>query len=60
MKEQILDTVGDLIIDFLVYDRKEDEDLPRGAIDVAVSVGDISVAEIVEQFRTHLVKGLET
>lgn len=60
VKEQILGTISDDIADFLYYDRKEDELLPRGAIDEAVAMGVITVDEIVEHFRNELVKGLRT
>jgi hypothetical protein len=54
----ILDTVRDLVGDFLYYDRKEDEQLPRGAIQQAVRDGDISEDTIIAEFATHLRKGL--
>ena len=57
-KQLILDTVSDLVGRFLYYDRKEDESLPRGSIDNAVSTGEITEAEIVEAFRAEIEKGL--
>jgi len=33
MRELVLGAVDGLVEDFLYYDRKEDEDLPAGAID---------------------------
>jgi len=57
-REIILGTVDDLVSDFLYYDRKESESLPRGAIDDAVKAGEVTVDEIVEQFRKCLVEGL--
>ena len=58
-RQRILDTVIDMVTDFLYYDRKEDEELPRGAIDAEVKEGRITVDEIVSEFREELVKGLE-
>lgn len=58
MKQIILDTVTDMVTDFTYYDRKEDEELPRGAIEAAVQQGEISVDEIVAHFRAELVKAL--
>jgi hypothetical protein len=46
--------VSCLVSDFLYYDRKEDEDLPRGEIEDAVSKGEITVAELVSQFDREL------
>ena len=54
-KELILATVNDLAIDFLYYDRKNDEDLQRGAIQEAVKNGEVTKEEIVKEF----VKGLD-
>ncbi len=59
MKELILGTIDELVADFLYNDRKEDEDLPRGAIDDAVNSGSITVDEMVNHFRQKLEEGLE-
>lgn len=53
-RDTILNIVDDLVSDFLYYDRKEDEDLPRGAIEEAVRAGEVTVDEIVEKFRATL------
>lgn len=58
MKKDILSRVGDLVSNFLYYDRKEDEELPVGAIDDAIKDGVISVDEIVNKFSQQLKKGL--
>ena len=50
LKAVILGTVEDLVSNFLYYDRKEDEDLPIGAIEDAVKRGVVSVEDIVAQF----------
>ena len=57
-KELILNTVKDLVGDFLYYDRKEDEDLPRGAIEEAVKDGVIQIEDMVELFRNELINGI--
>lgn len=61
MAKQVLvsQTIGDLVSKFLYYDRKEDEDLPRGAIQKMIRDGAISVDWIVDEFRDELVKGLK-
>jgi hypothetical protein len=38
-RQKILDTLGDTVGCFLYYNRKEDEDLPRGEIEAAVKDG---------------------
>jgi hypothetical protein len=58
LKQLILGTVEDMVADFLYYDRKEDEDLPRGAIEEAVAQGQITIDEIVNQFRQNLEEAL--
>ena len=59
MKQKIINTIDDVVSDFLYYDRKEDEELPRGAIEKAIKSGDITYGEIVERFKEQLLKGLE-
>jgi hypothetical protein len=49
-REHILAVVSDLATDFLYYDRKESE-LGVGEIEAAVHAGEITVEEIVEEFR---------
>lgn len=58
MKNKILNTVEDLVSKFLYYDRKEDDDLPNGAIETAIERGEITIDEIVEQFRKSLNSGI--
>lgn len=57
-REMILLTTTDLATDFLCYNRKEDEDLPVGAIEEALGEGEISVDEIVDEFRKELERRL--
>jgi hypothetical protein len=38
----------------MVYDRKEDDDLPIGSIEKAIAAGVITTTEIVEKFRSEL------
>ena len=53
-RQSILDTVDDLVARFLYYDRKEDGELPVGAIEAAVRNGVITWDEIADRFRGHL------
>jgi len=57
MKEEIY-VVGDLVAGFLYYDRKEDEDLPNGAIETAIENGEITTDEIVDKFKQALIENL--
>lgn len=54
LREVIENVISDLGIDFLYYDRKEDEDLPRGSIEAAVADGVITKREIVKLFAASL------
>lgn len=60
-RDLILASAADAALNLVVYDRKEDEDLPRGAIEDAVESGVVSVGQIVAAFRARLfeVLGLE-
>lgn len=50
-KQHILDCVNDLAGAFLYYDRKEDEDLPMGEIEATIQAGEITIDEIIAEFR---------
>lgn len=58
VKTVILDTLSDSVGNFLYYDRKEDKDLPQGRIDEAIAAGEITIDELVECFRSELIKGI--
>lgn len=58
-RNEILDTVNDLVADFLYYDRKGDEELPVGAVELAISAGEVTVSDLVERFRVELESGIE-
>lgn len=57
-RDHLAATISDLVGDLLYYDRKEDEDLPRGAIEAMVASGEISASEMVALFRDELAAGL--
>lgn len=44
----------DLAGALLYYDRKEDEELPRGEIEAAIEAGEITADEIVTRFSDEL------
>lgn len=54
LRELILGNIDDLIADYLYYDRKEDEDLPRGVIEKAVEDKIITIEEMVARFESTL------
>ena len=60
MRDIILGTVDDLVCSFIYYDRREDEDLPLGAIRDAIASKEISVDEIAAFFKAKLIERLET
>ena len=53
-RQRIFVTVSDLVADLMYYDRKEDDQLPRGAIEEAIESGEITVDEIANHFRQLL------
>ncbi len=59
MNELIKGYVRDLVGSFMYYDRKEDEDLPVGYINEAVKSKEITIDEIVEEFRKSLTASLQ-
>jgi superfamily I DNA and RNA helicase len=54
MKQIVLNAISDLSSDFLYYDRKEDEDLTAEQLNEAVRNGEITIEEMVQEFRKHL------
>jgi hypothetical protein len=50
----ILDSVRDLVARFLDTDRREDEELPQEDLFMAIESGEITIPEIVDEFRTQL------
>lgn len=53
-RKHILLVTQDLVINFMSYDRKGDEELPRGEIQEALEAGEITLEEIVETFSREL------
>jgi len=53
-EEHILGVVEDLASDFLYYDRKEDEDLPRGEIEAALKKRPDFVFDIINKFASEI------
>lgn len=53
-EELILGIVEDLVADFLYYDRKEDEELPRGEIEAALKKRPDFVFDIINKFAAEI------
>jgi hypothetical protein len=53
-RQHIAATIMDLVSNFVYYDRKEDEELPRGALEEAVKAGEVTVDEMIELFAEQL------
>jgi hypothetical protein len=49
-RQRIFLAVEDIAGNLVWYDRKDDEDLPRGEIEAAIEAGEITIKEIVETF----------
>lgn len=60
MKQTLFNLIDDTIAKLLYYDRKEDEDMPRGKIEEMIASGEVTVDEIVNRFKDQLVKGLKS
>ena len=56
--ETLMNLMEDTVSCLLYYDRKEDEDLPVGAIEKLVKDGEITIDQIVEKFEYHLREAL--
>ena len=54
MKQIILDTIADLVGEFVYYGRKEDEQLSIIQLNKAVQSGVITLDEMVAKFREEL------
>ena len=52
--DKILRTIDDLSINFMYYDRKEDEDLMVGTIENMIKENHITVDDIVNRFRKNI------
>lgn len=57
-KEIIMRTIDDMILDFLVYDRKDDEYLPRDVIEDMVKNGDLDIDEMIDRFKDSLIASI--
>lgn len=54
MKQEILDTISDLAVDFVYYDRKEDEQLSHDQLIQAIKDEVMTVDDMCEAFKLSL------
>jgi len=57
-RERILEEVEHALGLMLYYHRKEDDELPVGSIQEAITAGEITVEEIIEAFGEMLIRSL--
>lgn len=57
-RELILNVIETVVMNFMYYDRKEDEDLQNGDIESAIEAGEISLEEIVQKFKECIEQSL--
>ncbi len=50
-KDRLFMTMDTMVSNLYYYDRKEDDDLPVGSIEEMIELGEVTVDEMVEQFR---------
>lgn len=60
LPEKLDAVIHDLVAALVYYDRKEDDDLPRGEIERMIRNGEASVDGIVDVFRQYLAEALAT
>ncbi len=54
IRELIFSRISDCVLDLMYYDTKEDEELPKGAIEKCVQDGIISYEEMAKKFKDEL------
>ena len=54
MKDLILGKIQDLVSDFTYYNRKNDEELSSEDLEKAVRDGEVTIDEMVAEFKKHL------
>lgn len=58
LRQLILNEASDCASNFMYYDRKDDEDLPRGSIENAISENVVTVEDIISEFRKTILENL--
>lgn len=58
MKQKLYNCVSDIVIDLMYYDRKEDDVLPRGAIEHLLATETVTLEQIVAAFESSVRDGL--
>jgi hypothetical protein len=58
-RELILNSITDLVSNFLYYDRKEDEELKIGDIENCIKNNELTIEEMVKKFKFELEKNIK-
>lgn len=53
-RDLILAHAGDAAKDFIIYSRKDDDELPPGAIEEAIMAREVTIQEILSEFARTL------
>jgi hypothetical protein len=54
VNESIRNIIDDLAVDFVYYDRKDDEVIPVAELNRLIISGELTVDDVVDQFRAAL------
>lgn len=57
-RNYVLTLMADSVSNLLYYDRKDDDELPLGRVELLVERGVLNAEEIAEAFRSALLKAL--
>lgn len=57
-KQDLDGLMSDTIADLLYYNRKGDEEWPRGEIEHMIAYGVVTVDEVIEMFAKHFRQGV--
>jgi hypothetical protein len=55
----IMDTIDELVDDFVNHDRVNDKELPKGEIERLIKAGEITIDEIVNKFKKSFKSHME-
>jgi len=59
MNDNLRNLISDMFADLFYYDRKEDEDMPRGSIELMVKSGEVTEKEILDVMSYELHRALQ-
>ena len=59
MNDNLRNLISDMFADLFYYDRKEDEDMPIGSIELMVKSGEVTEKEILDVMTYELHRALQ-